>query len=82
MWPAQVSKAGFGPKLHQLVRMPDPPGEASHWVILAGPARAGLRHLLLGLALYTDEPTYLGRKTLPEDRWSWSLRLQELPKGS
>ena len=20
--------------------------------------------------------------TLPEDRWSWSLRLQELPKGS
>lgn len=80
VWPAQVSKAGFAPKLHQLVRVPEPPGEPSRWVVLAGPARAGLRHFLLGLALYADEPTYLGRKTLPEDRWSWSLRLQELPK--
>jgi hypothetical protein len=80
-WPAQLSKAGFAPKFQQLVQMPDAPGQASRWVVLAGPARASLRQFLLGLALYADGPTHLGRRVIPEDRWTWSLRVQEVPKG-
>jgi hypothetical protein len=77
VWPAQVSRAGFGPKFHALVSSPDPAGAPSRWVLAAGPVRSGDRQFSLGLALEADEPSYLGRLTVTPDRWPWLLRIRD-----
>ena len=43
LWPPQLSTAGFAPTFFRLTKRPDPPGRASRWILLAGPARAARR---------------------------------------
>src|SRR5690242_16346366 len=69
VWPAQLSHQGFAVKFHRLTERPEPDGRPSHWALLAGRARVGQHYILLGLALWTDEPTTLGRLTLEPDQW-------------
>lgn len=75
-WPAQISRAGFGPKFHALVTAPEPSGGPSRWVLAAGPVRSAERQFSLGLALEANEPCYLGRLTVTPDRWPWLLRIR------
>jgi hypothetical protein len=75
VWPAQLSHQGFAAKFHRLTASPDPDGVPSHWALLAGRARVGGHHLLLGLVVWTEEPTSLGRRTLEPDRWPAVLRV-------
>lgn len=75
VWPAQLSHHGFPVKFQRLTDRPEPDGQPSHWALLAGRARVGQHFLLLGLAVWTEEPTHLGRLTLEPDRWPVVLRV-------
>jgi hypothetical protein len=76
VWPPQLSVAGFAPTFHRLVESPDREGTASRWVKLAGPARTGKRPVLLGLALWADEPCKLGDVHVETTEWNELLRVE------
>lgn len=76
VWPAQLSNKGFAPTFHRLVESPDPAGKPSHWVMVAGPTPPRPRPILLGLALWADEPNTTGQVTAQPDQWADLLRFQ------
>ncbi len=75
-WPLGLSKAGFTPTFFRRVQRPEPAGTPSHWVLLAGQARAGAQQVLLGLALWADEPNLLGNLAVQPGEWDQLLRLE------
>jgi hypothetical protein len=80
VWPPQLSQHGFAVTFHRLTQKPEPDGQLSRWVLLAGQARVGVYHILLGLALLTDEKTSVGRRTLRPEQWTEVLRIRT-PEG-
>ncbi len=54
VWPAQLSSAGFGTVFHRCTLRPEPEGEPSRWVLLAGRAQVGRQPLLVVLGLWTE----------------------------
>ncbi len=76
VWPPQLSVAGFAPTFHRLVTSPDKPGQPSEWIKVAGPARAGNRPILLGLALLADEANEHGQVIFESHQWPDALRVQ------
>jgi hypothetical protein len=78
VWPSQLSHQGFAVMFHRLTHKPEPEGSPSHWTLLAGRARVGPHYLLLGLALWTEEPTTLGRRTFEPDQWAAVLHTQDI----
>lgn len=76
VWPPQLSVAGFAPTFHRLVESPDAGRETSRWVKLAGPARTGRRAVLLGLAVFADEPVKLGELQVETTEWTELLRVE------
>jgi hypothetical protein len=77
IWPPQLSKEGFAASFIRRTRRPEPDGQPSHWVLVAGKAMAGPQAVLLGLALWTDEPSNLGRVYLEPHQWFDVLRLRD-----
>lgn len=77
-WPLGFSNAGFTPMFFRRVVRPEPAGSPSHWVLLAGQARAGARQLLLGLALWSEQPTTLGNIAVGPDEWNELLRTETM----
>jgi hypothetical protein len=75
VWPPQLSVQGFAVTFHRLTQKPEPEGKPSHWVLLAGEARVGQHYILLGMAVWTEERTALGRLTLTPDRWPEVVRV-------
>ena len=69
VWPPQLSNTGFAPTFFRLVKRPEPEHVASRWVLVAGPATARGQKILLGLALWADEATDLGRITMEPHEW-------------
>ena len=41
VWPPQLSQQGFAPTFFRRTQCPDRDGKPSHWLLAAGPARAG-----------------------------------------
>lgn len=78
IWPPQLSAHGFAAVFHRLTRRPEPEGEPSRWVLLGGPTPPRPRPVLLGLALWTDEPTTIGRIPMQPNQWFNSLHIQTL----
>jgi hypothetical protein len=76
VWPAQLSNQGFSVTFQRLVKKPEPEGKRSRWTLVAGRNPPGRLPLLVGLALYTDQPTTLGRFNLEPDRWGDVLRVR------
>jgi len=77
IWPAPLSNRGFAPTFHRNVVKPEPDGQLSRWVLVAGQAKAGRWPLLIGLAFWADQPTPLGRITIEAHQWRDTLRFQE-----
>jgi hypothetical protein len=75
VWPPQLSHRGFAPTFHRLITRPEPEGEVSPWVLLAGPARLGKWQVLLGMALYADQANTLGRLNFEPHQWTEKLRV-------
>jgi len=76
VWPPQLSKAGFAPAFFRNARRPTPEGHPSRWVLLAGPARAGGKTVLLGLAVEADEVNEMGTIIMEERDWTDVLRVE------
>jgi hypothetical protein len=75
VWPAQLSYQGFVATFVRRTHKSEPEGQPSRWVLAAGRAMAGGQTILLGLALWTDEPNSLGRVQLEQHQWLDVLRL-------
>ena len=80
IWPPQVSQQGFTLAFHRRTQRPEPEGELSHWVLAAGRAQPGRQAILLGLALWTEEPTMIGRLAIDTYQWLDVLRIK-MPEG-
>jgi hypothetical protein len=76
VWPQQLSQHGFVAAFHRCTPKHEPDGEPSRWVLLAGRALLGRQPVLLGLGLWADEPTTLGRVNLEPHQWLDVLRLR------
>jgi hypothetical protein len=76
IWPPQLSNQGFSVIFHRVVKKPEPEGQLSRWALIAGRTPPHRPPLLIGLALYTDAPTRIGRLTIEPDRWSDVLRIK------
>jgi hypothetical protein len=76
IWPPQVSQQGFTLAFHRRTQRPQPEGEPSNWVLAAGRAQPGRQAILLGLALWTDEPTMIGRLAIDTYQWLDVLRIK------
>lgn len=69
VWPAALSHLGFANTFHRCTPTGEPEGQPSHWVLLAGRAQAGSVPIFIGLGLWTEEPTTLGRINLEDHDW-------------
>ncbi|MSR51739.1 MAG: hypothetical protein EXS09_00425 [Gemmataceae bacterium] len=76
IWPTQLSVAGFAPTFHRLVVSPDAGKKSSRWIKVAGPAKAGGRPILLGMALLTDDPCKMGDIHVQISDWNEVLRVE------
>jgi hypothetical protein len=76
VWSPQLTQQGFAAAFRRRTRRPEPEGESSHWVLAAGRAQAGQQAVLLGLALWAEEPTSIGRLALEPYQWLDVLRIK------
>ena len=76
VWPPQLSQQGFAPTFFRRTLCPDRPGQPSHWTLAAGPARAGGRPVLLGLAMWGDDKAAMEQQTLADREWNAALRIE------
>jgi hypothetical protein len=76
IWPAQLSQDGFAPKFFDNVHRTERTGQPSRRIFVAGPARAGQKVILLGLALETTDLTARGNVRMDADKWTDKLRVQ------
>jgi hypothetical protein len=77
-WGPQLSNAGFAPTFHARTEVNTEEGEASHWVLVAGPGSAAGQPILLGMAIHTDEANDLGKLTVGAERWGETVRVQTI----
>jgi hypothetical protein len=80
LWPAQLSHQGFALAFHRRTQCPELEGESSHWVLISGRAQIGRQTVMVGLGLWTNEPTTMGRLTLEAHQWLDVLRMK-VPEG-
>jgi hypothetical protein len=78
IWPPQLSAHGFSAVFHRLTRKPEADGEPSRWLLIAGPTPPRPRPVLVGLALWTDESTTVGRISMQPTQWVSSIFIQSM----
>ncbi|HBI45774.1 MAG TPA: hypothetical protein DDY78_23415 [Planctomycetales bacterium] len=78
IWPPQLSQQGFAPTFFRKTQCPDRAGKPSHWLLAAGPARAGGRPVLLGLAMWADDKGPMEQKILTETEWDEALQIKTI----
>jgi len=76
VWPGQLSAQGFAVLVKRSTLKTEAEGDPSHWILLTGKVLIGKQPLLLGLALWTDKPSTLGRITLEPRQWLDVLRFR------
>lgn len=76
VWPVQLSVDGFAPTFHRLVESPDADNKKSKWVRIAGPVKIGGKPYLLGMALWSDEPTKIGKIIMQQTSWGSDLKIE------
>jgi len=77
VWPVQLSYEGFTKHMHRNTILPEPEGEPSPWVVVAGRAKfGGKQQMMLGMALQAVKPTTVGRLTIDAHEWSTTLRVK------
>jgi hypothetical protein len=75
VWPPQMSHHGFTASFHRHTPKAAGRGEPSRWVLLAGRAQAGRQQVMVGLGLWSDEPTTIDRVNVEPHQWLDVLRL-------
>lgn len=77
LWPPFYSFDGFATALAANITVPEPKGEKSHWVVVAGKVQMGLAVIHVGLALYADDPNTLRNLKVPGEQWLGVLGVKE-----
>jgi len=77
IWPAQISDLGFNAAFHRRTPKPEPEGEPSRWILIAGRALLGKQPFLLALAFYSEQPNPIGRLNLQPLQWLEVLRMRD-----
>jgi hypothetical protein len=75
IWPAQLSGMGFTNLFHRCTPTAERDSEPSCWILLAGRAQWAGENLFVGLGLWSEEATTLGRRNLEPHQWLDVLRL-------
>jgi hypothetical protein len=78
IWPPQLSQQGFAPTFFRMTHCPDRAGKPSHWLLAAGPSRAGGRPVLLGLAMWADDKGPMEQTILTETAWDEALQIKSV----
>jgi hypothetical protein len=78
VWPGQLSHHGFAATFFRRTRTPEREGQPSHWVLVAGRALLGRKSVLVGLALWAEQPSTVGRIGLEPHQWLDVLRLKSV----
>jgi hypothetical protein len=78
IWPAQLSQHGFAATFFRRTRTPEREGRASHWILVAGRALLARKSVLIGLALWAEQPNMVGRIALEPHQWLDILRLKSV----
>ena len=76
VWPPQLSNQAFGVVFHRHVKRPEPDGQPSRWILVAGQTPARPRPLLVGLVVESASPCAVGRLTLKPEQWTEVVRVQ------
>jgi hypothetical protein len=76
IWPPQLSQQGFAPTFFRKTHCPDRAGKLSHWLLAAGPSRAGGKPVLLGLAMWADDKGPMEQIILTEMEWDDALQIK------
>lgn len=82
VWPGQLSEAGFINSFHRCTPTGRREGELTGWVVLAGRVLVGRESLLLGMVLWTRDPTTLARMNLEPRQWLDVLRPGAVGEGA
>jgi len=77
IWPPQLSQQGFATAFFRHTVTPHKEGLPSPWVLVAGRSQFNQPALLLGLALWAEEPNNVGRVSLEPHQWLDVLRIKE-----
>jgi hypothetical protein len=77
VWPPFYSLDGFAGAFANNVPIPEPRGEQSHWVLVAGQVKMGRAIIQVGLALYTDEESTLRNLKVSGERWMEVLGVKD-----
>jgi len=80
LWPAQMSTMGFTNSFHRCTPTGARERQPSRWIMVAGRAQGGGYTVFLGLGLWSEDETTLGRLNLEPVQWLDILRLA--PVGS
>lgn len=77
LWAPTYSTDAFASLVAQNVRIPEPKGTRSPWVVLAGLANVSGQKLNVCLGFYTDEPTTMRLVKVSGERWLDYLGVQK-----
>jgi hypothetical protein len=77
VWPPQLSQQGFVTAFFRHTITGTKEGQPSPWVLVAGRSQFSSPALLLGLALWADQPNNLGHVSLEPHQWLDVLRIKD-----
>ena len=78
VWPPQLSQQGFATAFFRHTITGTKEGQPSPWILVAGRSQFTQPTVLLGLALWAEEPNNLGRLSLEPHQWLDVLRIKEI----
>jgi len=78
IWPPQLSQQGFATAFFRHTITGTKEGQPSPWILVAGRSQFTQPTVLLGFALWAEEPTNLGRLSLEPHQWLDVLRIKEI----
>ena len=78
VWRPQLSQQGFATAFFRHTITGTKEGQPSPWILVAGRSQFTQPTVLLGLALWAEEPNNLGRLSLEPHQWLDVLRIKEI----
>ncbi len=69
LWPPQYSSEAFPTLFASKMRIPDPKGAPSRWVLVSGTVEISRQKIHVGLALLTEKPNLLRQVVVPGGDW-------------
>lgn len=76
IWEPQYSPEGFTQLFLQNIRVPEPKGTKSNWIVANGTVKMGRDKIYLGMAFFADEPNLIRNISVLNEQWLDVLRIE------